>query len=76
MPREELGRSRIWPTLDSTTKPLFKKRDIVRAFVGDSTMTRVFDFVFGICLYAFRYKPLVLLIMPLSSSAVVAARIT
>ena len=30
----------MWPTEDSTTYSSPKKREIVRAFAGDSTMTR------------------------------------
>ena len=30
----------MWPTDDSTTYPSPSRREIVRAFAGDSTMTR------------------------------------
>src|SRR3954447_21153094 len=36
------GRSRMWPTLDSTTKPSPRYPAIVFALAGDSTMTRRF----------------------------------
>src|SRR5882757_7403786 len=35
-----LGRSRMWPKLDSTTYPDPRKPAIIRAFFGDSTITR------------------------------------
>src|SRR5690349_1944693 len=35
----ELGRSRMWPTQESTTKPLGRYCWIFFDFVGDSTMT-------------------------------------
>src|SRR5438270_13833833 len=34
-----LGRSRTWPIDDSTTKSPPRKREIVRALAGDSTIT-------------------------------------
>src|SRR5882757_1344748 len=34
-----LGRSRMWPKLDSTTYPDPRKPAIIRAFFGDSTIT-------------------------------------
>ena len=40
MPRVDLGKSLICPKLDSTLKPRPRKRVIVLAFVGDSTITK------------------------------------
>src|SRR3990167_1233941 len=39
MPSSDLGRSRMWPNDDLTTKSPPRKRLMVFALVGDSTMT-------------------------------------